>query len=94
MEASAPANTGGLTETLFFQVTARGIQNQDAYPLTYDIRIRNSRVRGKPFLSRPWATSSAPARWSAIVWTQTGGGERHPKVEAVFVGLHRARPRA
>jgi len=86
MQATARAGTGGLKETFPFQVAARGLTNDTVFSLTFDIRITNSRVRGTPILGRTAGDFIRPAQMVRYVWTQTGRGERHAKVEAEFVG--------
>ena len=78
--------TGGNIEPLYFQVQARGILSGATYPFSYDIRIRNSKVRGTPALLKTPGDFIKPGQIVRYAWSQTGGGEKFPKVEAVFAG--------
>jgi PKD repeat protein len=86
LQATARAGTGGLIETFPFQVTARGIMNDTAFNLIFDIRLLHTRVRGVPRLGRTPGDFIRPGQMVRYVWTQTGRSEKRPKVEAVFVG--------
>lgn len=85
-QVTARAKTGGLAETFYYRVQARGILNAELFPLVYDIRIANSRVRGTPFLTVSPGDLVRPGQVVRYTWTQTGRGEKRPKCEAEFAG--------
>ncbi|HEY3322909.1 MAG TPA: PKD domain-containing protein [Planctomycetota bacterium] len=85
---TALANHGGTTDTFPFQVQARGVLSEDTYNLVYDVRTKKSRIRGTPILRRSPGDFVKPGHIVRYVWTQTGQGEKHPKVEAAFTAYN------
>ena len=78
--------TAGQTETLFFQVTARDILNPTPYSLIFDIRATQSRIRNSPVMVRSPGDFVQPGQIVRYTWSQSGRGEKRPKVEALLVG--------
>jgi hypothetical protein len=83
---TARANSGGNTELIPFQITARNVTNPVFNNLIIDIRKQNTRIRGTPRLVRSPGDFIRPGQIVRYAWTRTGAGERRPKVEAQFVG--------
>lgn len=86
VQATALNNRAGTIEPFLFRVTSRGITNQEFYTLSYDLRDTNERVRGTPLLRRSAGDFVKPGHIVRYAWTQTGAGEKRPKVEAEFSG--------
>lgn len=86
IQTTARANTGGLTEEFHFQVQSRDILNPEFFTLAYDIRDENTRIRGTPVMRRGAGDFIKPGQIVRYAWTQTGQGEKRPKVEAEFSG--------
>ena len=80
-------NTGGQTEAVLFQVTARDVTNPVPFSVLYDIRAKTDRLRGMPhLLSSPGAVIQ-PGQIVRYTWNQTSANERFPKCEALLSGL-------
>jgi len=87
MTLSLPAGSGGQIDTIPLQVEARNITNPAFFNLNFDIRIKKSKIRGAPGLVRTKGDIIKPGQIVRYAWTQTGGGEKSPKVEALFTGV-------
>src|SRR5439155_20479907 len=77
---------GGQSELFQFQVQAHGVFSAEFFNLIYDIRAINTRVRGTPNLRRSAGDFIKPGQIVRYAWSQTGQGEKRPKVEAEFSG--------
>jgi len=86
LSITAREQTGGNSEAVKFQITARGITNPIVYDALFDIRDSNTRLRGTPQLARSAGEFIRPGQTVRYTWTRTGANERRPKVEAEFVG--------
>ncbi|HYG75736.1 MAG TPA: PKD domain-containing protein [Planctomycetota bacterium] len=86
MEVTALGNRGGNIEQFLFRVTARNVTNPEYFTVNYDIRDTNTRIRGTPLLRRSAGDFIKPGHIVRYAWTQTGFGEKRPKVEAEFTG--------
>ncbi len=87
LQFTVPENTTPQIVTYSFQVTARGITNPATYTLSIDIRARNTRVRGTPFVNQSFGADIQPGQIVRYTWTQTGRGEKKPKCEVRTTGV-------
>jgi hypothetical protein len=87
MALTVPNGNGGNIETIPLQVEARNILNPAFFDLTFDLRIKKSKVRAAPALFKTQGDIISPGNIVRYVWTQTGGGEKSPKCEALFTGV-------
>jgi PKD repeat protein len=81
------AGTSGQVDTIPFQVEARNVTNPQFFNLNFDIRPKKTKIRGAPLLVRTVGDIIRPGQIVRYVWTQTGGGEKSPKAEALFTGV-------